>query len=184
MELYTAARLRTLQAMHKATRNPVFVWWAIHFCLNEGPRVSLPEWCLEYLGDVASKMNALSGGRDFRKPVDRPGESESRNVTDSAVKKRHNKTDWRKMSELIPAALGFAARGKNVFQAAQVAVIKARGASHSKLLREAAGATAAEAQEAVATQFGISPGDGGSAVRAIWREGERLLRGKREKPRG
>jgi hypothetical protein len=180
-DLYTAARLGTLQAMHKATGNPVFVWWAIHFCLNEGTRVPLPEWCLEYLGDVASKMNALSGGRDFRKPVDRPAESESRNVTD---KKRRDGIDWRRMSELIPAALGFAAKGKNVFQAAQAAVMKARGASHNKLLRGVAGATAAETQEAVAAQFGISEGDGGTAIRAIRRGGERLLRGERAKPRG
>jgi hypothetical protein len=184
MTPYTAARLKRLQAMHKATGNPVFVWWAIHFCLNEGSRVPLPEWCLEYLGDAASNMNALSGGRDFRKPVDKPAESESRNVTDPAVKTRHNRIQWRRMSELIPAALGFAAKGKNILQAAQVVVIKARGASHNKLLREVAGATTAEAVEAVAAQFGISAGDGGSAVRAICREGERLSRGERVKPRG
>jgi len=181
---YSATRLACLRAMHKATGNPVFVWWAIHFCLEEGPPVPLPEWCLEYLGDVASKMNALSRGRDFRKPVDKPAESESRNVTDSATKTRHNRIEWRRMSELVPAALGFAAKGKNLFQAAQAAVIKARGASHDRLLREVAGATTAEAQEAVAAQFGISEGDGGSAVRAIRRQGERLLRGKRAKPNG
>jgi hypothetical protein len=170
--------------MHDATENPVFVWWAIHFCLNEGPRVPLPEWCLKYLGDTASNMHSLSAGRDFRKPIDRPSESESRNVTDTAVKTRHNRIEWRRMSELVPVALGFAAKGKNLFQAAQAAMRKARGASHDKLLREVTGATTAEAREAVAAQFGISEGDGGSAVRAIRREGERLLRGVPAKPRG
>jgi hypothetical protein len=66
------------------TGNPLYVWQAIGLCFTTGARRTqtmtgsmppppgsdpypLPAWCLEYLGTVAVRVDALMQGKDFRR---------------------------------------------------------------------------------------------------------------------
>lgn len=53
------ARLLGLQRCWKRTGNPLFVFVAIHRCLNLRPSIALPSWCLEYLAAAASTAHEL-----------------------------------------------------------------------------------------------------------------------------
>jgi hypothetical protein len=51
---------------YEQTKNPLYVWEAITWCLNSGDERPLPDWCLEYLRNIAANLCRLSCGVDFR----------------------------------------------------------------------------------------------------------------------
>ena len=51
--------LSDLRARYLASKNPLYVWYAIHWCLNESPEQPLPDWCKPYLAETARRIIAL-----------------------------------------------------------------------------------------------------------------------------
>ena len=174
---FTDGHLESLKRRFVVTENPMYVWLAIKWCTTEYPFCALPDWCLDYLATAATNLVALSEGRDFRKLRERPALSASRDVGDRDVMTSANKIDWRKMTELIPAAMGLASKGKSAFRDAHAENRKAR-ATINHLERKKRGEAASETRDAVTKQLGLSdPGKDGAALRTIRRDGQRLLRG-------
>lgn len=173
----TEVHLEGLGRQFNASGNPVYVWRAINYCLNEYPTSPLPAWCLGYLGEAASRVGALAEGRDFRKARTAPPLSESRDVHDRAVNTSANKIDWRRMTELIPAAFAFSSKGKSAFRDAHSGDRKVK-ATINDFQRRKRGEKPVEILTAINDQLGLSDPDGdGTAARAVIREGRRLLRG-------
>jgi hypothetical protein len=56
---FTSVYLDSLRTLFEATRNPVYVWSTILWCLGEYPETPLPRWCLDYLEISARNLNAL-----------------------------------------------------------------------------------------------------------------------------
>jgi hypothetical protein len=64
-----AARLETLARLqhgYDETKNPLYVWEAITWCLHADDPPTIPGWCLNYLREAATNIYALSCGKNFR----------------------------------------------------------------------------------------------------------------------
>jgi hypothetical protein len=69
-EKEAAERLETLarlQHLYHETKNPLYVWEAITWCLHADDPL-IPDWCLNYLREAATNIYRLSCGKDFRHP--------------------------------------------------------------------------------------------------------------------
>lgn len=115
----THDRLMTmLEREWRRTNNPIWVWRAIGGgAVGAGrgsPKFPLPAWCADYLRTVAHRIQALSEGQDWRKPIHeipddpelpvRPVNHSDRIGPDAAMK-------------TVPAALGLRKQGWNAFSA-------------------------------------------------------------------
>ena len=58
--------LNRTQRCYEQTKNPLYVWEAIAWCLKADEPQSLPDWCLAYLRDTAANLHSLACGVDFR----------------------------------------------------------------------------------------------------------------------
>jgi hypothetical protein len=62
-----SATAAAYQRYDRSDGNPVYVWQVISMCLDaNAPSPHLPDWCLDYLWQVSSKILQLSSGLDFR----------------------------------------------------------------------------------------------------------------------
>lgn len=103
---FTEAYLEGLRNVHANTGNPLFLWYAIHWCLNESPRSDLPDWCQDGLAEFARRVNALSWVQPTAK------------------------------SDQIPGALGFTSKGWNAFKDADSDMRKVRAYVEFTVLRK------------------------------------------------
>ena len=182
---FAEVHLEVLRRMHAGTGNPVFAWWAIDWCINEGPRSPLPDWCLDVLSGAARNIGLLSVGKDFRPSKPTSAESQGWLVSDPVNKSATAKIEWDKLTAQVPAAMGFTSRGSNQFRNARSAETKRRVVMNDEQLRKLLGKTPTERREAIDRQLGIAdPAKDGSAARAVIREGRRIVQGRRGKPRG
>jgi len=107
---FSEANLATLRAQYLATGNPVYVWWAIHWCRNEHPQSLIPDWCLDYLGEVAQELIVMGQNGDPNSLVGRGSQ-------------RAPQTPKRAK---ILEVLGFTKKGKNAFKDASSEMRKVR----------------------------------------------------------
>jgi hypothetical protein len=56
---YREMRLAALKRWWRQTKNPLFAWEAIDFCLNAQPPRAIPEWCIAYLAQAAAALTHL-----------------------------------------------------------------------------------------------------------------------------
>jgi hypothetical protein len=73
--------LNRTQRWYEQTKNPLYVWEAIAWCLEADEPQSLPRWCLDYIKVTAANLHSLACGVDFRLP---PGSAKI--SSDQAVK--------------------------------------------------------------------------------------------------
>lgn len=110
------AMMAMIEHEWRRTRNPIWVWRAIDAgALGGGrgaPQFPLPAWCADYLRIVASRIQALSAGQDWRKPANEmrdapsppsPPLNQTRQIGPDAA------------MDLIPAALDLRKQGWNAF---------------------------------------------------------------------
>jgi integrase len=152
---FTEAHLDGLRVNYEATKRPALCWWAIHWCLNEHPQHPLPDWCLQYLGDVAWRTAKFTGGRDA---VGLAGKGKGR-------------TPRTPSGPEMLRALGFTRDGGNTFRDAEADMRKARAAQQHRDLMSI-GRSAEEALASVMDWLGER--DIRNAKRII-REGRRVL---------
>ena len=122
----------TCKTLWGNTGNPVYIWQAISFCFSIGMvrerRLSgtlpapecvspceLPDWCLRYLGLVASRMLLLSDGKDFRSFVQPVGSEEPSHDAYRADLDRRPELSLPEAATLVAAALEITRNGSNAF---------------------------------------------------------------------
>jgi hypothetical protein len=157
--------LMNLEHFYKETNNPVMVWWAIHWCLNEGPQHAFPDWCLDYLAETAAKLGRL--GQEV------VGDA----VTVGEIGKGSGRARTPTANQLM-AILGFSTQGKSAFRQAFSDMRKLRAASRfDGLVRS--GVPPAKAMEIIRVWLG-EPEDGNTYgnTRKTIQAGRRLLKGK------
>lgn len=112
---FTEVYLEFLGSSYAATRNPLTVWAAIHWCLNESPKQPLPDWCLDDLAEVASRINVLISPIPKIIPTDLEGERLE--AIGLSGKGTGHSPQTPKASQMLHA-LGFTSKGKNAFKSA------------------------------------------------------------------
>jgi hypothetical protein len=99
--------LNRTQRWYEQTKNPLYVWEAIAWCLGTDEHRSIPDWCLDYLRDTAANLHCLACGVDFRE----------RQEAGSAIKK----ISPNQAVKLIANALSLSSQGKrNAFASLRV----------------------------------------------------------------
>ncbi len=149
--------LENMRTAFAVTANPFFVWQAIHWCRNERPQTDVPEWCLEHLGQVASRINSLGH-------VDAVG---------LIGKGRGRAPETPTPAEML-RALGFISQGRNAFRNAGSQMRKVRAAGRFEAMRSA-GTPYKAAFEEVMDWLG-EPNE--TRAKTIIRTGKRILGSK------
>jgi hypothetical protein len=77
--------LNRTQRWYEQTKNPLYVWEAIAWCLHADEQRSLPDWCLAYLRDTAANLHSLACGVDFRDPAKKITSDQAFKLTSNAL---------------------------------------------------------------------------------------------------
>jgi hypothetical protein len=109
------------------TRNPLWVWRAIAAgavgCGKRAPLFPLPTWCAAYLHTVASRLDNLAHGQDWRKPPKEPPHDADVSARGTKVTREIGPDA---AMDAIPAALGLRRQGWNAFSADAAAETRER----------------------------------------------------------
>jgi hypothetical protein len=73
------------QNWYEQTKNPLYVWETIAWCLGADEPPSLPDWCLAYLRDTAANLHCLACGVDFRDPAKEISSDQAFKLTSNAL---------------------------------------------------------------------------------------------------
>ncbi len=59
--------IQHLHDLFLKTKNPMYVWQAIHISTPSNQTFELPPWCIKYLADVSHNLLKLSRNQDFQR---------------------------------------------------------------------------------------------------------------------
>lgn len=129
---WLANRMEYWRRRYVETNNPMCVWEAIREARGRftGEKISLPDWCNDYLEGVADQLRVLQG----------IGTADALSETPEVRKKA-----WSAAKDEIPAALGFTRQGWNAMQGDVSDEKKHRAAARFQVLTKAEGRRSAEA---------------------------------------
>jgi hypothetical protein len=149
--------LDTLRTAYLTSKNSLYIWAAIHWCLNESPEQPLPDWCKPYLAETAWRINALGSTGD---------------TVGQTGKGTGGAPETPTTSDMLHA-LGFTSKGRNAFKSAAAEMRAFRAAVRFRELRNN-GTPYGKALEEVMEWLGV---DDQSNAKRLIKAGRRLMRG-------